>query len=63
MIIKRNISYLVSSFGKEIASLLTSNWLESCYLYGLYFVCRSIAIFELREIRHLIRLNDDLINK
>ena len=59
--IRGNLSYL--SCGKQLASYLQVTGFKSCYSCVVCFLCRSVMIFESREIRHLIRLNSDLINK
>ena len=60
---KGSISYLCWSFGEQLDSYLQVTGLKSWYSYGVCSVCKSVTIFELKGIRHLLRLNNDLVNK
>ena len=60
--IKRDVSYLCLYFDKQLARYLQVSYLRVVICVGCAFF-RSVTIFDLRRIRHLIRLNNDLINK
>ena len=54
---KYNLFMLV--FWQTTTQLLASDAIKICNSYGVWFLYRRVAIFDLRKMRRLIRVNND----